>query len=400
MKRLCLRVFILCMCLFFSCTKEIDEDLVTVIIEDNFEDVNNVLLKILEDNPNNTLNWDGNLDNITNWEGLTIENDKLIGLSIENKGVTVLTPMINLLDDLTVLKLKENELISIPNELFDLKKIEQLSLSGTNATIELDDFSPGLFSLVNLKELVLDQFEINQIEGIGALTNLEKLIIENSTLITVSDEIGTLTGLTDVSFKNNQIEAISPKIGELTNIRTLDLSVNKLSSLPIEMANLRTLETLDVTDNLSLEEVPREICNLMFNDTMIFAEGKCIRTDTLYSTLPPESVPAGFPFTIEIRVDALIDSGFGEIGFEIHEVDVADVLNADDVANQVLVFQSETKQFDSGISDLSFEMFAPSISNADLPDVRVYRVRLFNTENATVKTSLEPYQLISLKLIL
>ncbi|AXT50163.1 hypothetical protein D1818_04700 [Aquimarina sp. BL5] len=509
MKSLYLRVFILCVGLLVSCTKEIDEDLITVVIEDDFENVNSVLLKIIEDNPNNTLNWDGNLDNINNWEGLVIENNKLIGLSIENKGITILTPTINLLEDLTILRLKDNGLTSIPNELFDLKKLEELSLSGNSAIIESDDFLPGLFSLSNLKELVLDQFGIGEIEGIGALTNLEKLFVENTSLdnipsdigqlsslvelsfingnffeipegffalnnvesiilrdnenlttlpegfnslekltsLTITgsqgiqtfnrsifgasslkkldlsnnnigflttvdgiipDEIGMLTQLTDLNLENNHINTISTRIGELINLKTINLSNNMITDVPKELGALTILDVLDISGNLQLNEIPEEVCTLEDLGAIIISEGECgdLRVSSEYSYIESE-VGVIALFFIDVTLDAVIDPifiegdgpfdvDFGEIGFQIHEVNISDVLIREDTPDQVLVFESATQQFINGTNNLSFELISPSVPNKDLAEGRTYRVRLFNTEFSNVKTYLPAYELMVL----
>ncbi|WP_299251365.1 leucine-rich repeat domain-containing protein [uncultured Aquimarina sp.] len=510
MKSLYLKVFVLCTCFLVSCTKEIDEDLITIVIEDDFEEVNNVLLKILEDNPNNTLNWDGNLDNINNWDGLVIENNKIIGLNIENKGITVLTPTINLLDDLTILKLKDNGLTNIPNELFDLKKIEQLSLSGNNAIIESDNFLPALFSLSNLKELVLDHFEIGELEGIGSLTNLEKLLIENTTLdnipsdigqlsslvelsvingnffeipesffalnsiesITLRDnenlttipegfnsleklisltitgsqgiqtfnssifevstlkkldlsdnkigfltreegiipeEIGMLIQLTELNLQNNHINTISPKIGELINLKTINLSNNIIEDVPSTLGALTILDVLDVSGNLQLNEIPEEVCLLEDLGAMIISEGECsdLRVSSEYNFIESE-VGVSSLFFIDVVLDAVIDPIFiegdgpfdidyGEIGFQVHEVNVVDVLKTEDVQSQILVFQSDTQQFINGTNNLLYELISPSVPNTDLPEGRTYRVRLFNTELGNVKTYLPAYELMVLE---
>ncbi|WP_108805294.1 leucine-rich repeat domain-containing protein [Aquimarina sp. Aq107] len=511
MRNLYLRVFAICTCLIISCTKEIEADLITTIIEDDFEDVNNVLLKILEENPDNTLNWSNSLDNINNWEGLVIENNKLIGLDIENKGIKVLTPTINLLENLTVLKLKNNELSNIPNELFDLKRLENLSLSGsTNLTIQADDFLPGLFSLSNLKELSLDHIGINEIEGIGSLNQLEKLILEdipldvipsdigqltlleelnftnnnffeipegffrlinlksislinNKNLTTIPegfgvftkldsltitgsegiqkfassiseattlkkldlsnnnigfltnedgiipDEIGMLSQLTDLNLENNDINSISARMGELVNLKTINLRNNKIMDIPMELGALTILDILDVSGNLMLNEIPEEVCKLQDLGAIIISEGECgdLRVSSEYGFNTTE-VGVSSLFFIDVVLDAVIDPvfvdgdgpfdlDFGEIGFEIHEVNIEDVLNREDTPDQVLVNQTATQQFINGTNNLSYELISPSVPNIDLPEGRTYRVRLFNTEFSNVKTYLPAYELTVLE---
>ncbi len=82
------------------------------------------------------------------------------------------------------------------------------------------------------------------------------------------------------------------------------------------------------------------------------------------------------------------DIDFGEIKFQIHEVDATDVTNNNDTSNQILVTESNTKQFNKGNSTLIFDMKAPAIATQELSSNRKYRVRLINTGIGNVNTSL------------
>ncbi|MBW1298273.1 leucine-rich repeat domain-containing protein [Aquimarina litoralis] len=518
MKNLYIIPLVLCSFLIISCTKEIDEDLISTTIPDEIGDpddeneIFDVLLKILEDNPNNTLNWDGNLNNLNMWEGLVFEGDKLIELDVEEKNITVLTPTIRLLEDLEELKLKGNNLVAIPIELFELQNLKILSLTGTNTTIELDDFLPSLFSLSSLEELVLDQFEINTIEGIGALSNLETLVVENTAITTIPpdigrlsmlkdiqftnceffeipedffrltnletiifrnnlnlttlpeafnvfekltsltitgspgiqvfnksifnagmlkqldlshnnigflmaedgiipDDIGILTRLTELNLENNHITTVSTRVGELINLKTINFKNNQITDIPKELGALTILDVLDISGNLQLNEIPEEVCMLEDLGTVIISEGECgdLRVSSEYSFTTTEVGISSLLF-VDIVVDAVIepifidgdgpfDVDFGEIGFEIHEVNTEDVLVREDVPNQVLITQSATQQFVNvdGALNMSFELVSPAVPNTGLAEGRTYRVRLFNTEVGTVKTYLPAYELTVLE---
>ncbi|MGY3795483.1 leucine-rich repeat domain-containing protein [Aquimarina sp. 433] len=512
MKNLYVRILILCSFVVVSCTKEIDEDLVMTIVPDSSDEVFDVLLKIIEDNPNNLLNWDGNVDNINAWEGVVFENEKLTGLDIENKNITELTPTISLLEDLKELRLKGNNLVSIPDELFELKILEKLSISGSDATITLDKFLAGLFSLSSLTELSLDHFTINTIEGIGALNNLEILLIEDTSISTIPsdigrlsqlreitltnceffeisedffrlsnletiifrnnanlttlpeafdtfekltsltitgsqgiqtfnksvfgavalrkldmsqnnigfltiedgilpEDIGMLTQLTELNLEKNTINSISTRLGELINLKTINFRDNTIKDIPKELGALTILDVLDISGNLQLNEIPEEVCKLEDLGTMIITDGSCgdLRVSSEYSFTTTEVLTSSLLF-VDIVVDAVIDPvfvdgdgpfdlDFGEIGFEIHEVNKEDVLIRDDVSDQVLITQSTTQQFVNvdGALNLSFELVSPSVPNANLEEGRTYRVRLFNTEIGTVKTYLPAYELTVLE---
>ncbi|MHA7059027.1 leucine-rich repeat domain-containing protein [Aquimarina sp. M1] len=486
MKKLYLIIILLLTSLLVSCTKEIDEDSISVLIVEDVDNVNLVLSKILDENPNNTLNWSGNIDNLFNWEGVIIENHKLIGLNLENKGITALTSDINLLKDLTVLNLKDNDLLSIPNEIFDLKELQELSLSGEMALITIDDFLWGLYSLTNLKSLYLDFFPLVDIEGIGSLSLLEKLtlknlstnripldffnlrelkeikLIDNANLIVIPDgfnvfekltaltisgsprieefvltifevstlqkldlsdnsiglsldsqgaipnEIGMLLQLMDLNLENNSLTFISNEVGALRNLKNLNLSNNAIIDIPASLSALTNLDILDISGNLQLNEIPEEVCKLQDTGTTIIIDGMCeeLRVSSRYAN-NPSMVSSGISFSIDIDIDADIDPvfidgdgpfdlDFGEIGFEIHEVNKTDVLIREDVIDQVLVSRSDTQQFINGFRNMTFELFAPSVLSAELLEGRTYRVRLFNTGVGNVRTYLPAYELLVL----
>ncbi|WP_378172809.1 leucine-rich repeat domain-containing protein [Aquimarina sp. SS2-1] len=485
MKKIYLKAALLITILLVSCTKEISDDLVINIIVDDFENVSEVLLKILEDNPDNTLNWDGDTNNLSNWEGIVIENNKLTQLNLENKGITILTPTINKLQDLRVLNLKENLIVNIPIQIFDLQNLKELSLSGQNIGDTMDDVS-GLYSLSNLEKLGLEHFDIYHIEGIESLTKLKELTLkdlairslpgsivnlkelktftlkdnkdltalpvgfeafENLESLTISgspgiqfiesrifdavslqkldlsnnnigiatneegilpDDIEKLTQLTDLNLENNYINTISTRLGDLTSLKILNLRNNRIIDIPKELGMLTILDILDISGNLQLNEIPVEVCKLQDTGTTIIIDGMCeeLRVSSRYVN-NPSMVTVGFPFIIDIDIDADIDPvfidgdgpfdlDFGEIGFEVHEVHRSQVTIREDVPGQVLVTRSETQQFINGFRNMTFELFAPFVVSTDLPEGRTYRVRLFNTEIGNVKTYLPAYELIVL----
>ncbi|KAA1244000.1 T9SS type A sorting domain-containing protein [Aquimarina sp. RZ0] len=106
-----------------------------------------------------------------------------------------------------------------------------------------------------------------------------------------------------------------------------------------------------------------------------------------------EQVLQSEDFIIKTRIDTepLDIDEFGQIRFQIHEVDESDILKIGDVGSQVFVSQSESIFITSGIIDQDITITAPSVLSKDLPEGRTYRVRVLN--EGSVRAAPFPYEL-------
>lgn len=111
---------------------------------------------------------------------LKTSTEKIIGLDLSFQGLKSLSPSILLLNTIKDLLLNNNEIESIPREIYKLKNLEKLNLSHN----KLRNIPPELGRTVSLKELYLNDNFISSVPmELGTLYNLEILNLSNNPLI-------------------------------------------------------------------------------------------------------------------------------------------------------------------------------------------------------------------------
>lgn len=132
--------------------------------------------------------------------------------------------------DLVGLSVKNN--LSLLQEGLDciknLPQLVELNLTDNH----LKEVPEGLANLMNLKRVL---FNYNDFEEMSAFLDLEKI--------------------EELSLNNNFITEIPKEIVRLQNLKLLDLSGNQISSLPIELTELKNLKILNLANN-PLKEIP------------------------------------------------------------------------------------------------------------------------------------------------
>ncbi len=174
---------------------------------------------ILENNPENTLNWDlkNTIDSeLGNLDGVTIDGDGLItGLFLDSKNISELPPEIILLSSLELLKLDDNPITELPVEIGQLTALTEISLKET---------------------------QLNAIPAeIGLLTNLNVLLIKGNPITTLPPQIGLLKNLSRLDLVNNEITSLPPEMGFLSNLNFLIVEESNLAEIPTSLAFLTTL---------------------------------------------------------------------------------------------------------------------------------------------------------------
>ena len=190
----------------------------------------------------NNTNWLSDAP-IGDWHGVTTSNEgEVLGLSLRDNNLRG----------------------SIPPELCNLTKLEQLQLDNNQLSGEIP---PELGNLSNLTSLWLSR---NQLSGeipstLGNLSNLTFLSIWNTQLSgSIPPQLGNLSNLTFLQLPNNQLSGeIPPQLGNLSNLTYLDLSRNQLTgSIPPELGNLSNLTFLWLSRNQLSGEIPSTLGNL------------------------------------------------------------------------------------------------------------------------------------------
>ena len=171
--------------------------------------------------------------------------------------------LVNLLG--TVFSDRGKPLTKIPEEVFELKHIKVLNLSGNS----IDKLPESIGTLSNLTQLILSNNQLESLpESIGKLSNLTQLILSNNQLGSLPESIGKLSNLTQLSLGFNRLTRIPESIGKLSNLMQLSLSNNQLITLPKSIGKLSNLTQLFLSEN-QLKYLPESIGNLS-NLTQLF----------------------------------------------------------------------------------------------------------------------------------
>lgn len=136
-------------------------------------------------------------------------------------------------------------------------KCGKISIRQGVTQAELDNVS----TIVDHGPLYHGYGTIENIAGVGYLTNLDWLELEYNEISALPDEIRNCKNLTYIHMAHNKLNTITEYIGELTNLSTLDISYSNISKLPESIGNLENLEYLNI-GHTQIAELPDSIWNL------------------------------------------------------------------------------------------------------------------------------------------
>jgi hypothetical protein len=108
-------------------------------------------------------------------------------------------------------------------------------------------------SVLSKRDTVVLDLSNNQIRTIpseiGELTKLEELYFQDNILDMFPAEVRKFTKLRILDLSNNNITGLPAEVGQLSNLEVLDLSNNGFTGLPYELGNLKSLKVLDLSGN-------------------------------------------------------------------------------------------------------------------------------------------------------
>jgi len=128
----------------------------------------------------------------------------------------------------------------------------------------------GIHIFKNLDELKLSDNQIEELpEEIGELKKLKWLYLPYNNLQSLPKEIGNLENLEELDLNFNKIKELPSEIAKLKNLVTLNLENNKLQWLPKEIVelvkspNLIWLCVENAFDFKNLKQNPKELLNIL-----------------------------------------------------------------------------------------------------------------------------------------
>ncbi|XP_068056678.1 DISP complex protein LRCH3 isoform X5 [Anomalospiza imberbis] len=155
---------------------------------------------------------------------------------------------------LETLNLYQNCIRYIPETVLNLQSLTFLNISRN----QLSTLPVHLCSLP-LKVLIASNNKLVSIpEEIGQLRQLTELDVSCNEIQTIPPQIGNLESLRDLNVRRNNLVRLPEELAELPLIR-LDFSCNKITTIPVCYRNLRHLQTI-MLENNPLQSPPAQIC--------------------------------------------------------------------------------------------------------------------------------------------
>lgn len=160
---------------------------------------------------------------------------------------------------LKILRLFQNSLTEIPDDIDRLENLEELYL-GKNKLTRLPE------TLCNLKKLKILSVQYNDLESLpenlGDLENLEQLIVNQNQLKYLPESIGKLKKLQSIQVNFNKLEELPISLYDCHNLRFIRIGRNEITEISPQIEKLKQLKELSMVQAGRLLNLPETMCNL------------------------------------------------------------------------------------------------------------------------------------------
>uniref|UniRef100_A0AAQ4R095 Calponin-homology (CH) domain-containing protein n=1 Tax=Gasterosteus aculeatus aculeatus TaxID=481459 RepID=A0AAQ4R095_GASAC len=152
------------------------------------------------------------------------------------------------------LNLYQNCVRSLPDSLLNLQALTYLNLSRNQLSV-----LPVVVCSLPLKVLIACNNKLVSLpEEVGQLRQLTELDVSCNEIRTLPCQVGQLEALRDLNIRRNHLVRLPPELADLPLVR-LDFSCNKVTTIPVCYRQLTQLQTI-VLDNNPLQTPPAQIC--------------------------------------------------------------------------------------------------------------------------------------------
>jgi len=159
------------------------------------------------------------------------------------------------------LKIDGWNLKMVPEEVFELKRLESLSLESNQIT----NVPKIISELHSLKYLNLENNKIGNLpSSILNLPSLTYLNLDFNLLNHIPDSIIRLPSIEVLGLSHNHISSIPESIEEMKSLKTLAVNNNTITKLPRTISNLSSLKFLYLRRN-KIESIPKSLKNVKFS---------------------------------------------------------------------------------------------------------------------------------------
>lgn len=210
---------------------------------------------------------------------------------------------------LETLNLYQNCLRTLPETLLNLQSLTCLNLSRNQLSV-----LPPVVCSLPLKVLIACNNKLVSLpEELGQLRHLTELDVSCNEIRTLPSQVGQLETLRDLNIRRNHLVQLPPELSELPLVR-LDFSCNKVTSIPVCYRRLTQLQSL-VLDNNPLQTPPAQIC--MKGKVHIFKYLNLEASKTTPDLPEFERRPLAFSHCVDElypgRAYGALDSGFNSV---------------------------------------------------------------------------------------
>ncbi|XP_050395755.2 leucine-rich repeat-containing protein 40 [Patella vulgata] len=180
-----------------------------------------------------------------------IRGDEIVNLS--HRGLTIVSDSLKKLKHAKTLCLNDNKLLMPPTELGAMVQLEELVLDNNQLTV----FPPGVGKLQHLSYLSVCYNPLGMLpKDIGQVTTLSQLWLVECQLMNIPEELGNLQNLEKLSLRCNNISCFPKEFYKLTKLRWLCFAENYFQDLPEQFENLISLSYLNMNHN-RFEDIPK-----------------------------------------------------------------------------------------------------------------------------------------------
>ncbi|XP_029027710.1 DISP complex protein LRCH3 isoform X14 [Betta splendens] len=152
------------------------------------------------------------------------------------------------------LNLYQNCLRSLPDSLINLQALTYLNLSRNQLSV-----LPAVVCSLPLKVLIACNNKLVSLpEELGQLRHLTELDVSCNEIQTLPSQMGQLDALRDLNIRRNHLVRLPSELAELPLVH-LDFSCNKVTFIPVCYRRLTQLQNI-VLDNNPLQTPPAQIC--------------------------------------------------------------------------------------------------------------------------------------------
>lgn len=199
------------------------------------------------------------IENSTHFFKLLGKRTKLKVLKIYNNNINNIPNEIGLLDSLEIFSSSSNiKTKTLPDEFYSLTNLKQIEIQGS----ELEEIDIKINNLKKLENLTLFYNKIHTMPiNMGNLKEVEKILIQHNKIESLPLDIGLLKNLTHLNISDNKIHELPHSFIELKKLDTLYLQNNFLTKLPYQIGNLNNLRYLNISKNL-ISKFPKSITKL------------------------------------------------------------------------------------------------------------------------------------------